>query len=711
MLLRATALFVCALAMGATALAQNSVVVGAFGQETSRAYTTADGLPDNDVARISVDAAGAVIAEGVAGWVVVFDGTQWTRDDARKPVPPDYDGPESIERELTCRPARAASGWLAVGTLSGLRITSDETGDDILVSPADATRSWDPKPIKAVAFDSLDRLWFASPQGVGVLDEKGWSLYDGHDGLPYNDFTSAAGGADGSIWFGTTKGAIHFDGKHWAYRQGKRWLPSDEVRSIAVNEKGDAFFATPAGVGVIRRVPMTLKEKAAHYETLIDKYHRRTPYGFVIEAYLKEPGKIETAQTGDSDNDGLWTSMYGAGECFAYAATKDPKAKERADKAFDAMEFLGKVSQGGSHPAPKGYVARTVLPTSGPNPNDGRIEGDREEQKSDKLWKVIDPRWPVSEDGKWYWKSDTSSDELDGHFFFYGLYYDLVAESDEEKERVRRHVSALAGHLVDHGFNLVDHDGLPTRWGQYGPKEMNFDESWFVERGLNSLSIIAYLTIAEHITGEKRFGDAKRELIEKHGYAQNLMHPKFQRGIGTGNQSDDEMAFMNYYGLMKYETDPKLRERVALSWWHYWRLEEPELNPFFNFAFASMCMDGSFENTWGRVLTEPGTEWLGNSVDMLKRFPLDLTDWGVKNSHRLDIVPLPGWMRDYDHPSVLGRGLKTNGLCLPVDERQFHHWNTDPFRLDDGGNGHSLADGTIYLLPYYMGLYHGFVTD
>ncbi|MCJ7638688.1 MAG: hypothetical protein MUO70_02185, partial [Euryarchaeota archaeon] len=33
---------------------------------------------------------------------------------------------------------------------------------------------------------------------------------------------------------------------------------------------------------------------------------------------------------GDSDNDGLWTSMYGAGECFAYAATKDPKAKERA---------------------------------------------------------------------------------------------------------------------------------------------------------------------------------------------------------------------------------------------------------------------------------------------------------------------------------------------------------------------------------------------
>ena len=61
--------------------------------------------------------------------------------------------------------------------------------------------------------------------------------------------------------------------------------------------------------------------------------------------------------------------MYGAGECFAYAATKDPVAKQRARKAFEALRFLSEVTQGGEHPAPPGFPARAILPTSGPDPN------------------------------------------------------------------------------------------------------------------------------------------------------------------------------------------------------------------------------------------------------------------------------------------------------------------------------------------------------
>src|SRR5690606_4107936 len=122
-------------------------------------------------------------------------------------------------------------------------------------------------------------------------------------------------------------------------------------------------------------------------------------------------------------NDGLWTAMYGAGECYAYAATGDPKAKARAKKAFEALRFLNTVTQGGTDPAPKGFAARTILPTDGPNPNDGRIERDRREQEEDTLWKAYEPRWPTDESGEWYWKSDTSSDELDGHYFFYPRYY------------------------------------------------------------------------------------------------------------------------------------------------------------------------------------------------------------------------------------------------------------------------------------------------
>jgi len=40
-----------------------------------------------------------------------------------------------------------------------------------------------------------------------------------------------------------------------------------------------------------------------------------------------------------------------------------------------------------------------------------------------------------------------------------------VADTVEEKERVREVVRDLTDHLVQHGFNLVDFDGTPTRWG------------------------------------------------------------------------------------------------------------------------------------------------------------------------------------------------------------------------------------------------------
>jgi hypothetical protein len=52
-----------------------------------------------------------------------------------------------------------------------------------------------------------------------------------------------------------------------------------------------------------------------------------------------------------------------------------------------------------------------------------------------------------------------------------------------------------------------------------------------------------------------------------------------------------------------------------------------------------------------------------------------------------------------------------NGKVLPVENRFFAHYNTDPWRLDYGGDGRELASGTVYLLPYYMGLYHGFIKE
>jgi hypothetical protein len=566
------------------------------------------------------------------------------------------------------------------------------------------------RDVRGMAYDAAGRLWVATPQGAGCRDKDGqWKLYTGADGLPYDDFTTVAAGADGAVWFGTRKGAIRFDGKTWEYRQGPRWLPDDEVREIKVDASGDAWITTAKGVGVIRRNRMTLAAKAKFFEDEIDLRHRRTQYGYVLGVTLKRPGDKSEWTQQDSDNDGLWTAMYGAGECFAYAATGEEAARRRAKAAFEALRFLGVVTQGGSHPAPRGFVARTVLPASGPDPNlvYTRERDEKMRATRDRLWKVIVPRWPLSADGQWYWKTDTSSDELDGHYFFYGLYYDLAAGGDAEKQRVRAHVAALTDHLLAHNFQLVDHDGKPTRWAVFNPENLNRNPVWWEERGLNSLSILSYLKTAEHITGEAKYADAARRLIDGHNYDINVLIPKTNAGPGSGNQSDDEMAFMCFYNLLRYERDPSLRSIYGWALRQRWEMERFELNPLFNFIAAASLEGIEFDDAFRRRSLRLTGDWREESLDTLRRYPVDRVNWRMTNSHRKDIVRLPA----YAGGAGGGRGHRRDGRVLPIDERFVDHWNHDPWQLDQGGDGRYLADGASFLLPYYMGRYHKFVTE
>jgi hypothetical protein len=334
----------------------------------------------------------------------------------------------------------------------------------------------------------------------------------------------------------------------------------------------------------------------------------------------------------------------------------------------------------------------------------------RRRQHEDGQWKVYFPRWPKTQDGAYWYKTDTSSDELDGHYFFYPIYYDLVAETPEEKEQVREIVRNLTDHLIRNEFCLVDHDGTPTRWGYYSPSVLNQDFNWYVERGLKSLSILSYLTVAQHITGDAAYGRVIDELIQKHYYAINAMVTKMQRGFGSGNQSDDEMAVMCYFNLVRYTPDEHLRKQFLLSFYQYWLLLRREMNPFFHTCYAVCGLNQEYQDSWGTYDLSPWPGWLEDSAATLTGFPLDRVDWRHTNSHRLDLILLPLDSEiELDQRTLRKRGYKVNGKVLPVQERHFNHYNHDPWAFDTGGNGHGLASVTVYLLPYYMGLYYGFI--
>jgi hypothetical protein len=140
-------------------------------------------------------------------------------------------------------------------------------------------------------------------------------------------------------------------------------------------------------------------------------------------------------------------------------------------------------------------------------------------------------------------------------------------------------------------------------------------------------------------------------------------------------------------------------------------MEQPEMNPFFNFAFAAHCVGQTFVDAWGDYSLAPDGAWLDDAMETLKRFPLDRFNWRHENSHRLDLLRLHPSTRNFDaSPENFAElGYRNNGKVIPVDECYFNHWNRNPWELNTGGSGHEMGTGTVFLLPYYMGLYHGFI--
>ena len=679
-----------------------------FGQEGRRFYGVEDGLPSLDVRRLYVGKTGDLFAVTATG-ASRLNGDRWHA--CATPEQPTLPGPGPAGAgAIRATVPGPASTW-AVAAEQGLFLLA-ETGEWSELRPADERRSWWGRDARAVAFGPDGCLWVALPAAVARLDQGTWTLYEGHDGLPCGDLSCVAVAPDGTAWFGSSFGLARFDGKHWAYRQGQRWLPDDDVRDIAIADDGAAWVATANGVGQLLPTPMTLARKADLYEQEIDRHHRRTEYGYVLETRVPTPGCSANGRITDSDNDGLWTGMYGAGECFAYAATGSDAARRRARQAWEALRFLGTVTQGGTPSAEPGFVARTVrVPENGdPNATEYTPEKDRKMRaERDREWKFLSPRWPRSADGKWFWKADTSSDELDGHFFFYTLYHDLVADTEEEKQSVREHACAIVDHLLRHGGNYVDHDGKPTRWGVFSPDWLNDDPMWFPERGLNCLSLLSYLAIAHHLSGDNRFREAGDRFAHEHHYLQNLMVPKIHNGAGSGNQSDDEMAFMAFYGLIRCTHDEQVREMATVALHRYWLLERPERNPLFSFIHAVCCQGQAYQTPFARVDLGPPDASLPEGIDTLRRFPLDRFNWAHTNSRRLDTVPLPATSYLLGDTPRSSRGHRLDGTVVPVDECHFNHWNYDPWRLDTGGDGSTLADGAVFTLPYYLGRYHGLI--
>jgi hypothetical protein len=480
------------------------------------------------------------------------------------------------------------------------------------------------------------------------------------DGLPVDGLRAIAITTDGAVWAGGDRGLVRYHNSphawdRWQYFGGRRFLPSDEIIALVAGEAGAIWVQTRAGVSHIEFQMMTLVDKAAYFERRIAERHKR--HYLVADSELREPGNLATSHQYPNDNDGLWTAIYVAAQTFRYRVTRDPDALNAAHKSVEAMLRLEAIT------GRSGFPARSFRHKAEPRHKDGV--------------------WHFTPDGEWEWKADTSSDEIVGHFFAYSVVYDLAADEDLKK-RLRAAVSRIADHLIDNKYNLTDLHGGPTRWGRYDEAYFETDDGR-EERALRSLELLSHLKVAHHMTRNPRYDREYRKLINENGYHKNTTtYLKLRQEL---NYSDEELAMLSYYPLFRYERDSALlavyREGLE-QWWVNIRRED---NPLWVFIYA-FCNPAKPVPIDGAART-------------LYRIPMDLVKWSVKNSHRRDVPT--------DTSPERHNRLQTSRL-LPPDERRIMKWNSNPFQLDDSSAGRGEDDGAFFLLPYWLGRYHKFLT-
>lgn len=518
-----------------------------------------------------------------------------------------------------------------------------------------------------------DNIVLGTSNGIISLNKSTFDVGALNQKLPWTEITSL-NNINGELWFGSTKGAFKLrEDKKYDYYASKRWLVDDEVIDIAKGPEKSILILTKKGMSKINFIDMTLEDKAAYFQKIQRLRHIR--YGLGSETKLKIPGDVSSTELGDTDNDGLWTSMYLAGELFRYAVTKSEDAKLNAYEAFEAMERLTGIT------GLDGFPARSYE-------RDGYEQGlgsnGLSEEWRKKFIKENGRIWRLNEDQRWRWKSSTSSDETCGHFFVYALFAELAPDK-EWRDRAIHQIKIQMDHIIDNDWYLVDWNGKPTVWGKWHPDYVNSFPINVGDRRLNSTLILAFLQTAYHFTGDKKYKKEANKLIKKHGYDDNANRPASIIGFEEGellsdkwNHSDDEMYFLTIPAFVKYSFTEEQKQKHFAAIKSHWEIERSEKNPLWNFLYA---LSG-------------GTNIdLDESVWWLKEFPMDLIDWNIDNSHRKDLTKIEPNFRNQTYSEV-----------LPPDERVLSKHN-GAYRNNGGSAGRREYSPYIYLMPYWAGRY------
>ena len=293
------------------------------------------------------------------------------------------------------------------------------------------------------------------------------------------------------------------------------------------------YLTTTAGVTSSTTAPIAtaqptqgpLAQKAMAFEAVMGAWH--LGLGQVQDIRLDSSGA--PVRTGNAPSRCLWTGFYAASQAQRYRQTGDPAALDRMEQSLQALHDMHEIT------GLPGVIARgfdePAIETGG-FPGQGRLTAYNHN------------------------KGTTSRDQYAGWFYGIGTAWDLV-QDPVLKAELAADVRAVADKLM--AGNLK----LQTPWGPQGTVETFFSldpryayqdqinaQTWATVddfpfnlitksvpydqqladaiknaqlppiRAGEALRAVFFFTVAEHVTGDVRYGDFKRQLLHQRGFLQ-----------------------------------------------------------------------------------------------------------------------------------------------------------------------------------------------